>query len=193
MGGVFSVINASEMKKGMAVKFDGDLYIVVDYELVKPGKGPAYLVTTVKNLKSGAVTIKRLQGADKLEDVFIEKRATEYSYKDGSHFVFMDTETYDQTFISEELVGDAANFLVANMKVMVVSCEGVTLGVELPPAVELKIIETEPSLRGATLTNKNKPAIVETGYKVMVPSFVEPGTVIRVDTRSGLYLERAKQ
>jgi elongation factor P len=186
------VINASEMKKGMAVKFDGDLYIVVDYELVKPGKGPAYLVTTVKNLKSGAVTIKRLQGADKIEDVFIEKNDAEYLYRDGTHFVFMDTKSYEQIFISDKLVGEGVNFLVSNMKVNIVSCEGVTLGVELPPAVELKIVETEPSLRGATLTNKNKPAIVETGYKVMVPSFVEPGTVIRVDTRSGQYLERAK-
>jgi len=186
------VINASEMKKGMAVKFDGDLYIIVNYELVKPGKGPAYLITTVKNLKSGAVTVKRLQGADKLEDVFIEKGDAEFSYKDATNFVFMDTKTYDQIYISEDMVGDAKNFLVPNLKVMIVSCEGVILGIELPPAVELKIVETEPALKGATVTNKNKQAIVETGYKVMVPPFVENGTVIRVDTRSGEYLERAK-
>jgi elongation factor P len=180
------------MKKGLVVRFDGDLFTIVDYELVKPGKGPAYLVTTVKNLKTGAVTIKRLQGADKLDDVFIEKTDAEYLYKEGNNYVFMDTETYDQIFLSKEFVGEAVNFMMPNMKVKVVSCQGTALGLEIPPAVELKIVETEPALRGATMTNKNKPAILETGHKVMVPSFVEPGTVIRVDTRTGDYLERAK-
>ncbi len=186
------MINASEMKKGMAVRFDGIFFAIVDYELVKPGKGPAYLVTTVKNLKSGAVTIKRLQGADKLDDVFIERNDAEYLYEDGANYVFMDSESYEQIFLSKDFVGEAANFLTPNMKIKIVSCQGTALGVELPPAVELKIVETEPALRGATMTNKNKPAILETGYRVMVPSFVENGTVIRVDTRSGEYLERAK-
>lgn len=186
------MIKASEMKKGLVVRFDGQLFSIIDYELVKPGKGPAYLITKVKNLKQGNVVEKRLQGADTLDDVFMQRTDAEYLYKDGHHLVFMDIKTYDQVFLSEELIGDSVNFLQPNMKVMITTCEGETLGVELPAAVELKIVETEPALRGATVTNKNKPAILETGYRVMVPSFVEPGTVIRVDTRTGEYIERAK-
>ena len=168
------------------------LWSVVDYELVKPGKGPAYLVTKFKNLKAGNVVDRRLQGSDVLDDVFIERNPMEYLYEDGANLVFMDTNTYDQVFLSKELIGDGINFLQPNMKVTVTSCEGKPLGVDLPPAVELKITETEPALKGATVTNKTKPAIVETGYRVMVPAFVENGTVIRIDTRTGLYLERAK-
>lgn len=186
------MIKASEMKKGMVVKFDNDLFVILDYELVKPGKGPAYLVTKVKNLKAGNVVEKRLQGADVLEDVYIERTAMEYLYDDGANLVFMDTNTYEQIFISKDFIGDGVNFLQPNMRVFVTSCEGKNLGVELPAAVELKIIETEPAMKGATVTNKNKPAIVETGYRVMVPSFIENGTVIRIDTRTGQYLERAK-
>jgi len=186
------VIKASEMKKGMVVRFDGELYVIIDYELVKPGKGPAYLVTKVKNLKHGNTQDKRLQGADTLEDVFLERTEMEYLYKDGENFVFMDTNTYDQTFLSKEVVGDNVHFLQPNMKVQVTACQGEVLGLELPPAVELRVVETEPGLKGATVTNRNKPAILETGYRVMVPPFVENGTVIRVDTRTGEYLERAK-
>jgi len=186
------VIKASEMKKGLVVRFDGDLYVILDYELVKPGKGPAYLVTKVKNLKKGNVTERRLQGADPLEDVFLERQDMEYLYDDGTNLVFMDTRTYDQLFVPKDTVGDSVYFLQPNMKVMVTMCEGQIIGVELPAAVELKIVETEPAMKGATVTNRNKPAIVETGYRVMVPPFIEKGTVIRIDTRTGEYLERAK-
>ena len=186
------MIKASEMKKGMVIKFDGQLCTIIDYELVKPGKGPAYLMTKVRNLKAGNIVEKRLQGSDSLEDVFLERADAEYSFKEADNFVFMDTKTYDQIFLSKTILGDSVYFLQPNMKVLITSCEGEILGVELPPAVELKIVETEPGLKGATVTNKNKPAILETGYRVMVPSFVENGTVIRVDTRTGQYIERAK-
>ncbi len=186
------MINASEMKKGLAVRFDGDLYVVVDYELVKPGKGPAYLQTKLKHLKNGNVIDKRLQGSDKIEDVFIERNEMEYLYADSSNLVFMDTTTYDQVYIPKDLVAGADDFLQSNMKVQVAFVDSVPISVELPAAVELKIVETAPPLKGATVTNKSKPAILETGYRVMVPAFVEQGTVIRVDTRSGEYIERAK-
>ncbi|MHC4712519.1 MAG: elongation factor P [Planctomycetota bacterium] len=186
------MINASELKKGLAVRFDGEIYVVTDYELVKPGKGPAYLQTKLKHLKNGNVIDKRLNTADKVEDIFIERNHMEYLYDDGSNLVFMDINTYEQHYISKDLVEGAEHFLQPNMRVQVSFIEGQAIGVELPPAVELKIVETAPPLKGATVTNKTKPAILETGYRVMVPPFVEQGTVIRVDTRTGLYLERAR-
>lgn len=186
------MMNASEMKKGLAVKFDGELYTVVDYESVKPGKGPAYLQTKLKHIKNGNVVDRRLQGSDKIEDVFIERSYMEYLYDDGSNLVFMDISTYEQTFLPKDFVGDAVYFLQANTKVQISFAEGAPIGIELPAAVELEIVETTPPLKGATVTNKNKPAVLETGYRIMVPDFVEQGTVIRVDTRSGEYLERAK-
>jgi elongation factor P len=176
----------------MVVKFDGELFVIVDYEMVKPGKGPAYLVTKVKNLKLGNSTEKRLQGSDSIEDVFLERTDMEYLYTDGPNLVFMDTKTYDQTFVPKDSVGNSVYFLQPNMKVLVTSSEGSIIGIELPSAVELKVTETEPSMKGATVTNRNKPAILETGYRVMVPPFIEIGTVVRIDTRTGEYLERAK-
>ena len=184
------MINATEMKKGMAVRFDGEVYIVMDYDTVKPGKGPAYLQTKLKHLVNGNVIDRRLNTADKVEDVFIEKAQMEYLYDDGANLVFMDTSTYEQHFISKDLVEGADNFLQPNMRVQVSFIDGSPVGVELPASVELKIVETAPPLKGATVTNKSKPAVLETGYRVMVPPFVEQGTVIRVDTRSGEYLER---
>ncbi len=186
------MINASELKKGLAVRFDGEVYIVTDYEMVKPGKGPAYLQTKLKHLINGNVIDRRLNTADKVEDIFIERTEMEYLYDDGANLVFMDTQTYEQHFVSKDLVEGAEHFLQSNMRVMVSFIEGRIVGVDLPPTVELKIVETTPPLKGATVTNKSKPAILETGYRVMVPPFVEQGTVIRVDTRTGEYLERAK-
>lgn len=186
------MINATEIKKGLAVRFNGEVYIVMDYNMVKPGKGPAYLQTKLKHLANGNVIDKRLNSADKVDDVFIEKAEMEYLYDDGANLVFMDTSTYEQHFISKDLVEGADNFLQPNMRVQISFIDGRPVGVELPASVELKIVETTPPLKGATVTNKSKPAILETGYKVMVPPFVAQGTVIRVDTRSGQYLERAK-
>lgn len=186
------MINASEMKRGLAVRFDGEIYIVTNYESVKPGKGPAYLQTKLKHLKNGNVIDKRLQGSDKIEDIFVEKIQMEYLYEDVNNLVFMDTSTYEQHFISKDLVPEAKDFLQPNMQVKVSFAGGELIGVELPSTVELKIVETAPPLKGATVTNKTKPAVLETGYRVMVPDFVEGGTVIRVDTRSGEYLERVR-
>lgn len=186
------MINASEMKRGLAVRFDGEIYIVAGYESVKPGKGPAYLQTKLKHLKNGNVIDKRLQGSDKIEDIFVEKIHMEYLYDDGNNLVFMDTSTYEQHFIPRDLVPGAEDFLQSNMQVRVSFAVGELIGVELPPTVDLKIVETAPPMKGATVTNKTKPAVLESGYKVMVPDFVAAGTVIRVDTRSGEYLERVR-
>lgn len=186
------MINATEIKKGLAVRFDGEVYIVVDYDAVKPGKGPAYLQTKLKHLANGNTIDKRLNSSDKVDDVFIERTETEYLYDDGSSLVFMDTSTYEQHFISKDLVEGADNFLQANMRVQISFIDGIPVGVELPASVELKVVETTPPLKGATVTNKSKPAILESGYRIMVPPFIAEGTVIRVDTRSGQYLERAR-
>ncbi len=186
------MINATELRKGLAVRFDGEVYIVVDYEMVKPGKGPAYLQTKLKHIVNGNVIDRRLNSSDKVEDIFVERTEMEYLYDDGANLVFMDTSTYDQHFISKDLVEGADNFLQPNMRVQVFFIEGRPIGVDLPASVELKIVETAPPLKGATVTNKSKPAVLETGYKVMVPPFVSEGTLIRVDTRTGQYLERVK-
>ena len=186
------MINVTDIKKGMVIRLDGDMFVVVDYEQIKPGKGPAYMQTKLRNLITGTNIEKRLNTSGKVEDVFVERREMEYLYDDGSSLVFMDTETYEQHHLSKDLIGDGVNFLQPNMRVQVSFVEGAAVGVELPASVDLEVTETAPQLKGATLTNKSKPAVLETGYRVMVPSFIEQGEVIRVDTRSGEYLERVK-
>ena len=186
------MINASEMKRGSVVRFDGELFTIVSYGWVKPGKGPAYLQTKIKHLKNGNVMERRLQGSDKVDSVFVERLKMEYLYEDGSSLVFMDTTTFEQTFVQKDILGDGINYLQPNIEVQISVIEGEVVSVELPPTVTLKIVETSPPLKGATVTNKTKPAILETGCRVMVPDFVEDGTAIRVDTRSGEYIERAK-
>jgi len=183
-------VNANEVKKGMVIEYNGDRWIVVDYQQVKPGKGPAYMQTKLKNLKSGAVLEQRLRPSEKVEQVFLEKREMEYLYEDASGYVFME-ETGEQHIIDHELIKDIIGYIRPNVPVKVVFAEGKALSVDLPTAVELEVTDTDPAIRGQTATNQYKPAIVETGLKVMVPPFVNTGDVIRVDTREGKYLDRA--
>jgi len=182
-------VNVSDIKKGMVIEYNSDRWIVIDYQQVKPGKGPAYLQMKLKNLKSGGVLEQRMRPNEKIEQVFLEKQEMEYLYEDAAGYVFME-ENGEQHIIDRELIQDIIGFIRPNVPLTVVFVEGKPLYVDLPTSVELEITETDPALKGQTATNQYKPAVAETGLKVMVPPFVGPGTVIRVDTKEGKYLDR---
>ncbi len=183
----------SDVRKGMViVRDDGQLYYCVDRELRTPGNLPSKLTLKLKNLKTGFVTDQRVHPEDKVEQAYLEKREMQYLYKDSDGYVFMDTETYDQTTLSPEMVGDMMLYLKEENKIVVTFHDGKALSVELPATVELTVTETEPSIKGATAAAQYKPATMDTGLKISVPSFIEIGEKILVDTREGKYLSRSK-
>jgi elongation factor P len=186
-------IEFSQVRKGTVIVLDdGQLYYVADRDLNTPGNWRAILNLKLKNLKTGAVQVRRFHPADKVEQAYLEKREMEYIYQDGDDYVFMDTETSEQITLPRDQVGDLMLYMKENTKAHVVFYEGKPLSLELPAAVELKVVETEPSVKGATAAAQYKPAILETGLKVVVPPFVNVGEVVSVDTRTGEYLSRAK-
>ena len=188
-----AAINYSQVRKGMViVGDDGQLYSVIDRDLNTPGNWRAILNLKLKNLKTGAVTPRRFKPEDKVELAYLDKRPMQYLYQEGDGYVFMDKETYDQTTLSKEWVGDQILYLKENDDASVTFYDGKPLSLELPATVELKVVETEPSVKGATAAAQYKPATLETGLKVTVPPFVGVGEVIQVDTRTGEYLSRAK-
>ena len=180
----------NDLKNGIVLRIDGQLWTVVQFQHVKPGKGPAFVRTTLKNVLSGKVVDRTFNAGVKVETANVDKREMQYLYKDGDNFVFMDTVTYDQEHISEEVVGDAAHFLLENQNAIVATNEGVPLYVELPTSVVLEITYTEPGLQGDRSSAGTKPATLETGYEIQVPLFLETGTKVKVDTRDGGYLGR---
>ncbi len=171
---------------------DGLLYSVVDRDLNTPGNWRAILNLKLKNLKTGAVAPRRFKPEDKVELAYLDKRPMQYLYQEGDDYVFMDKETFDQTTLSKEWVGEQILYLKENDDAQVTFYDGKPLSLELPPMVELKVAETEPSLKGATASALYKPATMETGLKVAVPPFVGVGDRIQIDTRTGEYLSRAK-
>src|SRR5262245_24677857 len=182
-----------DVRKGMVIiGEDGQLYQCVDRELRTPDNLPSKLTLKLKSLKTGFVNQVRVHPEDKVEQAYLEKREMQYLYKDGDSYVFMDNETYDQIHLSEEMVGEFIGFMLENTNVQVLFHEGRALSVELPAAVELKVVETEPSLKGATAQAQYKPATLETGLRLQVPPFINIGDRIVVDTRTGEYLSRAK-
>jgi elongation factor P len=186
-------IEYSQVRKGMViVGEDGQLYYVVDRDLNTPGNWRAILQLKLKNLKTGAVTVNRVHPDKKVEQAYLDKRDMQYIYQDGDGYVFMDTETYDQVTLSREMVGDLMGYLKENNKATVTFHDGKAISLELPATVELKVIETEPALKGATAAAQYKPATLETGLKIQVPPFVNIGEMVSVDTRTGEYLSRAK-
>ncbi|MFE4670133.1 elongation factor P [Streptomyces sp. NPDC056716] len=183
--------STNDLKNGMVLRLDGgQLWSVVEFQHVKPGKGPAFVRTKLKNVLSGKVVDKTFNAGVKVETATVDKRDMQFSYMDGDYFVFMDMETYDQLHIDRKTVGDAANFLIEGFEATVAQNEGSVLFVELPTAVELNIAETEPGLQGDRSTGGTKPAKLETGYEIQVPLFIASGEKIKVDTRSGDYLGR---
>jgi elongation factor P len=171
---------------------DGQLFYVVDRDLNTPGNWRAILQLKLKNLKTGSITMNRVRPQDKVEQAYLDKREMQYLYKEGEDYVFMDNETYDQMTLAGDMVGDQMQYMKENTNAQVTFYEGKALSLELPATVELKVTETEPSVKGATAAAQYKPATLETGLKITVPPFVGIGEVIAIDTRTGEYLSRAK-
>jgi len=184
------VATTNDLKNGTVLKIDGQLWTVIEFQHVKPGKGGAFVRTKLKNVLSGKVVDRTFNAGLKVETANVDKRDMQYLYKDGTDFVFMDTDNYDQIHISEVTVGDVANFLLENQNAMVATNEGVPLYVELPPSVILEVTYTEPGLQGDRSAAGTKPATLETGYEIQVPLFLESNTKVKVDTRDGSYLGR---
>ncbi|MDH6139827.1 MULTISPECIES: elongation factor P [Kitasatospora] len=186
--------STNDLKNGMVLKLDNDqLWSVVEFQHVKPGKGPAFVRTKLKHVLSGKVVDKTFNAGTKVETANVDKRDMQYSYKDGEQFVFMDMDTYDQLMISPEVVGDAAKYLLEGFNALVAVYEGNPLYIELPAAVELVIEFTEPGLQGDRSTGGSKPARLETGAEIQVPLFINQGEKIKVDTRDGSYLGRVNK
>ena len=185
-----SVASTNDLKNGMVLNIDGQLWSVVEFQHVKPGKGPAFVRTKLKAVLSGKVVDKTFNAGTKVESANVDKRTMQYLYKDGSEFVFMDTDTFDQLHVSTEVVGTAADYLLENQNAIVATHDGAPLYVELPASVVLEITYTEPGLQGDRSTGGTKPATLETGAQIAVPLFLEQGTRIKVDTRDGSYLGR---
>ncbi|MFD0201017.1 elongation factor P [Actinosynnema sp. NPDC091369] len=180
----------NDLKNGLVLNLDGQLWTVTAFQHVKPGKGGAFVRTTLKHVLSGKVVDKTFNAGTKVETATVDKRGMTYLYKDGADFVFMDGDTYDQISIPAETVGDAANYMLENQEAIVAMHEGVALYVELPTSVELVIQHTDPGLQGDRSTGGTKPATLETGAEIQVPLFVTTGEKIKVDTRDGRYLGR---
>ena len=181
----------NDLKNGMTLSIDGQLWSVVEFQHVKPGKGGAFVRTKLKNVMSGKVVDRTFNAGVKVDVANVDKREMQYLYREGEEFVFMDTQDYDQPRIPAETVGDAANYLLEEQTVTVAFNEGTALYVELPAAVELTVEQTDPGLQGDRSTGGTKPATLETGAQIQVPLFITTGEKIRVDTRTGDYLGRA--
>jgi elongation factor P len=184
------VASTNDLKNGMVLNIDGQLWSVVEFQHVKPGKGPAFVRTKLKNVLSGKTIDRTFNAGVKVETATVDRRDMQYLYKDGTDFVFMDSSTYEQLPIPAEIVGDSANFLLENQDVIVAMHEGQVLFVELPASVVLEITYTEPGLQGDRSSAGTKPATLETGYEIQVPLFLEMNTKVKVDTRTGDYLGR---
>jgi elongation factor P len=184
------VATTNDIKNGTVLKLEGQLWNIIEFQHVKPGKGGAFVRTKMRNVMSGKVVDKTFNAGLKIETATVDRRDYQYLYQDGEDFVFMDTQDYDQITVSGATVGDATNFMLENQMVNIAIHEGTPLYIELPPSVVLELTYTEPGLQGDRSSAGTKPATVETGYEIQVPLFVEQGTKVKVDTRDGSYLGR---
>ncbi len=183
--------STAEFRRGLRIEIDGKPFIIVEFQHVKPGKGGAFVRTKLKNLQTGQVLEQTFRSGAKVGKPDLEEKFMQYLYQDGDQYVFMDNTTYDQVFIGAEYLGEALNFMYPNIELSVLYFNGQPIGVELPNTVELTVSETEPGVKGDTATGASKPATLETGYVVQVPLFINQGDRLRIDTRTGEYLERA--
>ena len=182
----------NDLKNGIVLNIDGGLWSVVEFQHVKPGKGPAFVRTKLKNVESGKVVDKTFNAGTKVETATVDRRTMQYLYNDGTSYVFMDTVTYDQLKVAPEIVGDASSFMLENQEAIVATNEGRVLYIELPASVELEVTYTEPGLQGDRSTGGTKPATLETGHVIQVPLFMTSGEKVKVDTRDSSYLGRVK-
>ncbi len=185
------VISAGEFRNGVTIQFEGKLYQIIWFQHVKPGKGAAFVSTKLKNIVDGGVIERTFRPTEKVDRAVIERKDMEYLYNDGDIYYFMDGETYEQIGLSKDQIGDALTFVKENEHVKILSHEGNVFGIEPPLFVELEVTHTEPGVKGDTATNVMKPATLETGAVIQVPLFIDLGTKVKIDTRTGEYLGRA--
>ncbi|HOV40173.1 MAG: elongation factor P [Oscillospiraceae bacterium] len=185
------MITAGDFRNGVTFEMDGDVLQVIEFQHVKPGKGAAFVRTKYRNVITGAVVERTFSPTDKFPTAFVERKDMQYLYSDGDLYYFMDNETYEQIPINKNKLGPSFAFVKENMEVKVLSYKGNVFGVEPPFFVELEVVETEPGFKGDTATNATKPAKLETGAEIKVPLFIETGDKVKIDTRTGEYMERA--
>jgi len=185
------MISSTQLRPGMVIKFNNELFSVFKMEHRTPGKLRGFVQVKMRKLSSGTMMEHRFSSEDRVERASLDEQEMEYLYDDGEYFYFMNTETFEQMHLMKDLLGDATNFLIPNLKVNVEFYEGKPISVELPPSVDLTVVETEPGMKGATVSNVTKPAKLETGLVVQVPPFITEGEKIRVSTSESAYLERA--
>jgi len=186
-----AAISTSDIKNGITLKDDDGLFTVIEFQHVKPGKGGAFVRTKLRNARTGAVIERTYRADERLDQAIIDKRDTQFLYRDGDDYVFMDSSSFEQVPVSSKSLGDAANFLKETGKVMLILHDDEIIGVELPASVELTVADTEPGVQGDRVSGARKPATLQTGFVVQVPLFIGPGEVIKVDTRTGEYITRA--
>jgi elongation factor P len=185
------LISTNEFRTGVTIEVDGEIYTVIEFQHVKPGKGAAFVRSKLKNIKTGGVQEKTFRAGEKVARAHIDRREMQYLYNSGDQYTLMDMETYDQMNLSEDQLGDAVKYLKENMELIVHLYQGIPVGVDLPNSVVLEVIETDPGFRGDTATGGSKPAKLETGVVVQVPFFINVGDALKIDTRTGQYIERA--
>lgn len=186
------MVSTSEFRNGLVMNLEGELYTIVDFQHVKPGKGGAFVRTRIKNIKTGRVLDRTFRSGDKVEDVRLEQKTAQFLYKSDHDFVFMDTSSFDQITLTEDVVGDSALYIKENLEVELVFHGEIPISVVIPNFVNLTIMKTDPGLKGDTVSGATKPATLESGAVVNVPLFLQEGVVIKVDTRTGIYVERVK-
>jgi elongation factor P len=184
------MINATQLRKGMTIKWEGELYKVHETTHVTPGKGQALMQTKLRRLSDQTLHDVRFRSKDKVEQAYLEEMEMQYLYQEGSDYIFMNLENYEQIKLSADILGSTVNYLIPNITFSIEMFEGIPVGVNPPLTIELEVVETEPYLKGATQSASNKPATLETGITVSVPPFIKEGDVVRIDTRDDSYLER---
>jgi elongation factor P len=182
--------STGDFRRGLKIEVDGTPYSIAEFQHVKPGKGGAFVRTKLKNLLTGRVVDKTFRAGEKVEKPDLEEKTLQYLYSEGSQYYFMENETYEQTFLTQEQLGDNKNFLQENVTVAILYYQGKPIGVELPIFVELEVTKTDPGIRGDTASGGSKPATLETGTTIQVPLFVNEGDKVKIDTRTGEYIER---
>ncbi len=185
-------VDTSEFKTGLCIKVDDEIYTIIWYQHHKPGKGAAVMRTKLRNVRTGSIIERTFKSGEKFESIDLVRKKKQYSYKAGDNFVFIDLETYEEIHINKNQIGEAAKFLKEGIEVEGLYINEEFLGIELPTFVELKVVHTVPGVRGDTVSNVMKPATLETGAEVQVPLFIEIGDIVKIDTRTGEYIERVE-
>jgi elongation factor P len=187
------MITANDLRPGKAFELDGELFVVTSFQHIKPGKGSPFVRVKMRGIKSNVTTERTFRPDEKLKDAYLEHKKMQYLYKSDKDYIFMDTETFEQNTLNEEEIEEEANYLIENSMVDILFYNNKPIGIDLPTSINLKVVKTEPGVRGDTAQGGSKPATLETGFTVQVPLFIEEGDIIKVDTRTGEYIERVSK